>query len=186
MTRLWVTGFRSFELGVFGNQDPKITVIKYALEKIIKRELDEELEWIITGGQLGIDQYALEVANALKAEYPALKTALMTPFKDFGGQWNENNQAQLQKLKAAVDFTQSVSQDEYKNPQQFKNYQNFMLEHTDGAILFYDAQAEESKVRYLYSAMQQYDRQRTYPITLVDFDRLQEYADEYVESIREW
>ncbi|AVH75703.1 DUF1273 domain-containing protein [Weissella koreensis] len=186
MTRLWITGFRSFELGIFGNQDPKVTVIKFALEKLLKRALDEGLEWVITGGQLGIDQYALETANALRLDNPLLKTALMTPFIDFGGQWNENNQAQLQQLKTAVDFTQSVSPEPYKNPQQFKNYQNFMLKHTDGVILFYDPQADESKVRFLYADMQQYQQNRSYPITLVDFDRLQEYSDEYAESIREW
>lgn len=83
MTRLWITGFRSFELGIFGNQDPKVTVIKFALEKLLKRALDEGLEWVITGGQLGIDQYALETANALRLDNPLLKTALMTPFIDF-------------------------------------------------------------------------------------------------------
>ena len=28
--RLWVTGYRSYELGTFGDKDPKIKVIKYA------------------------------------------------------------------------------------------------------------------------------------------------------------
>lgn len=27
MQRLWVTGYRSYELNVFGDRDPKITVI---------------------------------------------------------------------------------------------------------------------------------------------------------------
>lgn len=186
MTRLWVTGFRSFELGIFGNQDPKITVIKFALEKLLKKALDDGLEWVITGGQLGVDQYALETANLLKTDNPPLKTALMTPFNGFGRQWNENNLAQLQQLKSEVDFTQSVSQEPYQNPQQFRNYQNFMLEHTDGSILFYDERADDSKVRFLYAAMQQYQNNNAYYITLVDFDHLQEYADEYAESIREW
>ena len=32
MSRLWLTGYRSYELGVFGNEDPKLKVIQYALK----------------------------------------------------------------------------------------------------------------------------------------------------------
>lgn len=48
--RLWVTGYRSYELGIFKTDDKKIEVIKYALRQLFERKLDEELEWIISGG----------------------------------------------------------------------------------------------------------------------------------------
>lgn len=31
MKRLWVTGYRSYELSIFSDKDPKLTVIKYTL-----------------------------------------------------------------------------------------------------------------------------------------------------------
>ena len=46
---LWVTGYRSYELGVFDSKDKKVEVIKYALQKKLLEKLDEGLEWVITG-----------------------------------------------------------------------------------------------------------------------------------------
>ena len=36
MKRLWVTGYRSYELSIFSDKDPKLTVIKYTLTNCIK------------------------------------------------------------------------------------------------------------------------------------------------------
>ena len=41
MQRLWVTGYRSYELNVFGDRDPKITVIKYALKNYFVSLIEE-------------------------------------------------------------------------------------------------------------------------------------------------
>ena len=70
MSRLWVTGYRSYEIGTFGEKDPKITVVKYALEQVIRQQLDLGLKWVITGGQLGVEQWSVAVALSLKAEFP--------------------------------------------------------------------------------------------------------------------
>ena len=38
-------------------------------------------DWLITGGQMGIEQWAIEVALDLQAtDYPEFQIALMTPF----------------------------------------------------------------------------------------------------------
>ena len=78
--RLWVTGYRSYELGVFANNDPKVKVIKYLLKKHFEQKFNDGLEWVITGGQLGVEQWAAEAAIELKEEYPELKVSLMYPF----------------------------------------------------------------------------------------------------------
>jgi len=186
MKRIWVTGFRGFELGLFGNNDPKKTVLIYALKRLLTREIEDGADWLITGGQMGIEQLAIEAAIELKQEKPTFQTAMMLPFTDFGSQWNEANQAKLAQLKTQVDFTANVSQEKYSNPVQFRNYQTFMLEHTDAAILFYDEQATESTIKYTYAGLKQYAETKPYPITLVDFDRLQEFADEYAETLQDW
>ncbi|MFL1695527.1 DUF1273 domain-containing protein [Weissella kandleri] len=186
MERIWITGFRSFELGIFGAKDPKVTVLKFALKKQLTTAIEEGVTWLITGGQLGIEQYALEVGNQLRTEYPEFKTALMTPFQDFGQNWNENNRALLGTLQASVDFTQAVSQKPYQDPGQFKNYQNFMLQHTERAIVVYDQQVEASKVKFTVQAIQNYQKHTDYGLTLIDFDRLQEYSDEYAETLNDW
>ncbi len=38
--RLWVSGYRSYELGVFKLDDPKIEVLKYYLRKIFMQNAD--------------------------------------------------------------------------------------------------------------------------------------------------
>ena len=49
MSRLWVTGYRSYEIGTFGDKDPKITVMKYALKQALREQLELGLELVITG-----------------------------------------------------------------------------------------------------------------------------------------
>lgn len=182
MDRLWITGFRQHELGVFKDNDPKVSVIKYALEKVLKNELENGLNWLIVGGQSGIETWAIEVALELKPEYPDFQIAIMTPFTDFGSNWKEERQTKLSTLKLQVDFTQSVSQEKYKDPTQLKQYQRFMLEHTDKAVIFYDDVAENASVRYDVWAAKKYQEVVDYSIKYIDFERLQDYATEYQEN----
>ena len=68
MKRLWVTGYRSYELGVFSDKDPKLTIIKYALSNYLKSLLEEgKIDWVISGANLGTEQWGLETAHAGKA-----------------------------------------------------------------------------------------------------------------------
>ncbi len=180
MKRLWVSGYRSYELGVFGETDEKLKVIKYSLKMQLTQNLDDGLEWVITGGQMGIEQWSLQVAIELKTDYPDLKLAMMLPFNDFGQQWNENNQAQLSQLKARVDFCEPVINAPYSGPQQLRQYQQFMLTHTDGQLLYYDRESP-GKPEYDYHAARQYQDQQDYPINLVDFFELQDIATELAE-----
>ncbi|HAJ54542.1 MAG TPA: hypothetical protein DCL56_07720, partial [Lactobacillus sp.] len=41
--RLWITGYRAYELNVFGNQDPKLKVLKISLKNTLLQYLDEGL-----------------------------------------------------------------------------------------------------------------------------------------------
>ncbi|MEQ6218436.1 DUF1273 domain-containing protein [Levilactobacillus brevis] len=182
MSRLWLTGYRSYELGVFGSQDPKLLVIKDTLKKLLIGKLENGMDWLITGGQLGVEQWAAEVGLALKPDYPELKIAMMTPFADFGSSWNENNRGTYTQLASRVDFHQSVSEQPYHGPQQLRNYQEFMLTHTDEAVMVYDLEVE-GKPRYDYEAITRFAEQHAYPLTLIDMDWLQESANEYQENL---
>lgn len=182
MNRLWITGFRQHELGVFKEKDPKVLVIKYALKKVLQNELENGLNWLIVGGQSGVETWAIEVALELQSDYPGFQIAIMTPFIDFGSNWKEERQSKLTELKGRVNFTQSISQEKYKDPNQLKQYQRFMLEHTDQAVIFYDDIAENASVRYDVWAAKRYQDVVDYPIKYVDFERLQDYATEYQEN----
>ncbi|ERL66662.1 UPF0398 protein [Schleiferilactobacillus shenzhenensis LY-73] len=183
LERVWITGYRSYELGVYGTQDPKLQVIQYLLDKTLRRYVDDGLRWVISGGQLGIEQWALSSALAIKADLGVPKTAMMLPFTDFGQKWNEDNQGRLAALKGQVDFSASVSASAYQSWRQLRAYQTFMLTHTDGAILVYDPE-QEGKPKYDYDIITKYQETTTYPMELIDFYTLQDAANEYEESQR--
>ncbi|MCH4172523.1 MAG: DUF1273 domain-containing protein [Lactobacillus sp.] len=180
MRNLWVTGYRSYELNVFSAQDKKVQVIQYALKNQLKAFLDEGLAWIITGGQMGIEQWTLALADDLKHAYPELRSAAMLPFADFGSNWNENNQQMLQTAIATADFSEPISKQPYENPQQLRTYQAFMLEHTDGALLVYDPEFP-GKTKYDYAAITKYQEQTDYGLTLIDMYALEEAAQQLNE-----
>ncbi|WP_251717355.1 DUF1273 domain-containing protein [Lactobacillus agrestimuris] len=181
MQRIWVTGYRSYELAVFGEKDPKITIIKYALKNYLKSLLEEgEIDWVITGANLGIEQWAAEVAIELRKEYP-VQISIMTPYEEFSNRWNENNQAKFINLKNKVDFFASTSNTPYKSPVQLRNYQNFMLRHTDQALMIYDEE-HPGKSKYDYNLIKKYQESNNYPLHLIDFYDLQDIANEYEEE----
>ncbi|MCH5461438.1 DUF1273 domain-containing protein [Lactobacillus sp. LC28-10] len=181
MQRVWITGYRAYELGVFSEKEPKFLVLQYALKKLITQAIDDGTTWVITGGQMGIEQWAAQVGIDLKKDYPELQVAMMTPFTHFGSQWKPDNQAKLATLLSQVDFQASVSTHDYTSPQQLRNYQEFMLSHTDGAILVYDVD-NEGKSRYDYNAIVKWQDKHDYPLQMIDFDQLQEFSYEFAEN----
>lgn len=186
MRRLWITGYRSYELNIFKDDDPKVSVIKDVIAHELKQRLEESDDefWLITGPQLGAEQWAIEVALELKEAYPQLKVSMMMPFTEFGQQWNENNQAKLANLQSAVDFSASVSDYPYQSPQQLLAFQRFMLTHTDEALLIYDPD-HEGKEKYDYQAIQKFQQNNDYSYQLIDFDELQEAVIEWQERQRD-
>ena len=187
MKRLWTTGYRAYELGVFDEKDPKVAVIKDVLQKQLRYQLDSTSEdfWLITGPQMGVERWSIESALTIKVDYPQLKIALMEPYADFAARWNENNQASLAAIKAQVDFAGRVSEKKYESPEQLRAYQNFMLHYTDGALLIYDPE-REGKTVWDWRAINRYREQNAdYSMRMIDFDELQEAAEEYSERLRE-
>jgi len=77
VSRLWMSGYRSYELNVFSDQDDKLKVIKYALTSYLTEQIEDGVDWLITGGQLGVEQWCAEVGLELKKIYPELKVAMM-------------------------------------------------------------------------------------------------------------
>ena len=55
---IYVSGYRSFELGVFKENDPKIQVVKNVLKKELRQLAEEGLEWVLVSGNLGVELWA--------------------------------------------------------------------------------------------------------------------------------
>ncbi len=55
--RIWLTGYRSYELNIFKDSDPKVEVIKNTLKECLIQQMADGLDWVLAGGQLGIEQW---------------------------------------------------------------------------------------------------------------------------------
>ena len=157
---MYISGYRSFELGVFKENDPKITVIKKVLKKEIQQLVEEGLEWVLTSGNLGIETWVTEVVAELKQEYPELKLGIIYPFKEFGNNW----------------YVEAVSHQAYQSPSQLRNHTRFLLDHTDGCLLIYDPEFP-GKTQYFLKEAQTYQQDHSYEIRLVSMDDLQNFSE---------
>lgn len=192
MHRLWVSGYRSFELNIFKDDDPRVSVIKSILKEAISQRLNQTTDtfWLLSGPQMGVERWALQVGLKMKAAYPQLNLGMMLPYRNFEANWNEENQANLAQMISSVDFAGYTSEENYQNPQQLQFYQAFMEDHSDELLLIYDpakdAEAEEgtpkSKPFWTYRAAQRYAQSHDYPISNYDFDDLQEAAEDWLEN----
>ena len=55
MAAILVTGYKSFELGIFQDKDERISVIKKAIRHDLIRYFEEGIDWLIFMGNLGFE-----------------------------------------------------------------------------------------------------------------------------------
>lgn len=172
MQTMVISGYRSFELGVFQEKDPKIKVIKKVLKITIQQYIEEGLEWILIGGNLGTEIWAGQVVLDLQKEYPELKLGIIFPFEDFGENWNEKNQQVLTELKIKANYVNAVSHVPYQNPGQLKNHSQFLLTHSGGLLVVYDDEYP-GKTQFLLKEAQEHARKNDFIIHQITMDDLQ-------------
>ena len=173
---IYFSGYRSFELGVFKENDPKVSVIKKVLKKEIQQLAEEGLEWIIVSGNLGVELWATEIVAELKLDYPELHLGIIYPFMAFGSNWNENNQEKKRLAEQLSDYVEAVSHQRYQSPSHLRNHTRFLLEHTDGCLLIYDEEFP-GKTQYFLKDAEKYQEEHPYEIRLISMDDLQNFSE---------
>lgn len=169
---LYLTGYRSFEIGVFQEKDPKIQVIKNVLKRELQQYVENGLEWVLTSGNLGVELWGSEVVSELKSEYPDLKLGIIFPFEEFGSQWNETNKMKLQTVKQLADYVDATSHQPYKAPDQLRNHTQFLLEHTGGTLMIYDKEFP-GKLEFFVKSVERFSEKKPYVIQMITMDDLQ-------------
>ncbi|GGE35790.1 DUF1273 domain-containing protein [Streptococcus himalayensis] len=172
MSSILISGYRAFDLGIFDEKVPQVKIIKKAIERDLKKFLEEGVEWLIFTGNLGFEVWCLEIAKDLQKEYD-FQIATIFIFENQGENWNEANQAKL-SLFRQVDFVKSAYP-RYENPSQFREYNQFLIHNTDGAYLFYDEE-RETNLKYLLTVMKE---QEDYFIKKLTFDDLNDLAENF-------
>lgn len=176
MKRIYLTGYRSFELGVFQENDPKIKVIKEVLKNRLIEYVETGLEWVLFGGNLGAELWASQVVQELQKDYAELHYSVIFPFEEFGSNWNETNQQSLSIMKNSADYVNATSHAPYQNPSQLKNHTQFMLTHTEGCLLLYD-QEFEGKTQYFFRDALKFQESNEYAIDFITMDDLQNHQN---------
>ncbi|ARC46099.1 hypothetical protein D8811_04210 [Streptococcus gordonii] len=174
MVSVLVVGYKAFDLGIFGDKDQRLKIIKAAIRRDLIYLLENGMKWLVFTGNLGFEVWVLEVAKELQEEYN-FQLATIFIFENQGENWNEVNQEKLANFKN-VDFIK-YAYPSYENPSQFRTYNQFLLESTDGAYLFYDEE-NETKLKYLYRMMKENEQ---YHIKKLTFDDLNELAENFSE-----
>lgn len=59
MTATLVTGYKSFELGIFQDKDERTSVVKKAIRHNLIRYFEGGIDWPIFMGSLGFEYWAL-------------------------------------------------------------------------------------------------------------------------------
>lgn len=178
--RLFISGYRSYELGVFSKKDKKLFYIKEFIKQRLRQYADRGLEWVIISGQLGVELWSGEAIIELSEELPELKLAVLLPFKGFGENWNEENTFLYQKIIDAADFVTYTSHQEYQHGGQLSGNAQFIMDNTDGLFLIYDPE-KEGKPSFLYNQAKTFAEKTDYPIDIADFDELQEFVIDFQE-----
>ena len=174
MVSVLVVGYKAFDLGIFGDKDQRLKIIKAAIRRDLIYLLENGMKWLVFTGNLGFEVWVLEVAKELQKEYN-FQLATIFIFENQGENWNEVNQEKLANFKN-VDFIK-YAYPSYENPSQFRTYNQFLLESTDGAYLFYDEE-NETKLKYFYRMMKENEQ---YHIKKLTFDDLNELAENFSE-----
>ncbi|MBU5364765.1 DUF1273 domain-containing protein [Enterococcus devriesei] len=174
--RLYVTGYQSYELGIFNEKDPRVQVIKNVLKRELTALIENGLEWVMISGNLGTEAWTGQVINELKVDYPELRLAIIFPFENFGSNWKEQNRLILSELVQRADFVESVSHQPYQNPGQFKNHVSFLLEHTDAALVVYDTEYP-GKSKFFLGDVEKYQLKNSYDLLTITMDDLENSSE---------
>lgn len=174
--RTLIAGYRPYELGIFKPDQEEVTVLKAFLKQKILEYIDNGTEWIIIQGYTGIDLYAGEAVIELKEEQYEIKLAVLMPFYEFNDRYNETDAATLQEVIKKCDFHDFIFKKKYDNPAMFKKINQFLISHTDQAIIVYD-DLTASKTRFIYEQILEFMRDSPYNIERIEFDEINTFVE---------
>lgn len=173
MPNFYITGYRSYELGIFGEKDPKIKYLKRFIHNGLIDCVESGIDWFIFAGNLGVEYYAFEEALNLKSDYPELKLGVLFPFSNFGESWGEQNQYKKQRYQTEADFVDYYSRKPYEAPWQLQQHTQFLLRHTQGTWMIYDKE-HPGKTQYFLNEAEKYAEQIAYDIKRYTLDDIQD------------
>lgn len=174
---LTISGYKSYELGIFKNDEQAAQFIKKAIEKMLVGYIDDGLEWVLISGQMGVELWAAEVVFELQLEYQDLKLAVLTPFLNQESNWNDTNKEYYEYIISQADYVGSMTNREYENPLQFRQKNQLLINKSDGLLLVYDEEKPGSP-KFLLETAKKKAETESYLIHFITFTDLQGVVEE--------
>ena len=182
LKNIFVSGYRSYELNIFDQTDPKYLYLKEFIKNRLLTYIEEGTEWFIITGQLGIELWAGEIILELQEEHPDIHLGVLLPYTSFGEKWNDTNKNLLDKVIEQADYVNYTSNKNYESPKQLNANQIFTIRNTDGAFLIYDTIMEEAAAgspKYVYDLIRKHQKNSAYELNLVSFEEIEFFIHEY-------
>lgn len=165
--RVSFTGHRPQQLGGF-RPNPTQTHVKMCLRKVIEAVcIKHPNSTFITGGALGVDQWAAEIVIDLRVKYAA-RSIIARPFPNQGGdRWPQASKDHLQYLCDMSDDVKDVSEVNPKNYGQMVKMMNdrneWMVDNSDWVIAVWSGKKKGGTYN-CYS----YARRQGKPVGVID------------------
>src|SRR5699024_5509962 len=181
MKVLTVTGYKSMELNLFQESDPRIKFIKGAIKKRLIPFLEEGVEWVIVSGQSGVEMWAAEVVCKLQAVSP-IRLGVAAPCSNQDARWPDTLKAMYHHLLQVCDYTQPIYEDDSKGRYQFQPKNKWFVSKSDGCLILMDEELPGSN-RFFYREAKRAAEAGDYNIYLITpfdvEDVVNEMRDEY-------
>lgn len=132
--------------------------IKAELENLIKEWYKEGITHYYCGMAWGFDLLAAECVLSVKKEFPQIALIAVIPFRKQCEMWNENSRKHYHAILRKADIQIILSEKYYKGCLLVRN--DFMLEHANKLVAYYDGQQRGGTFYTYYKA-----RQKDMPIT---------------------
>ncbi len=178
--RVFITGYRHYELGIFKDSQPEVKVLRDFLRQRIINLAEEGAEWFIIQGYTGIEMYAANEIIDLKEDYD-IKLGVLKPFHKFDDRYNESDKINLNNILEHADFHQFIFEREYGDPAMFKAINQFVTSNTDYGLIVYDSETE-TNLKYIYSLMLELSEKSHYNIERIQFDDINDFINDRYDS----
>jgi uncharacterized phage-like protein YoqJ len=110
---LCFTGHRPDKCGGWNPNNPIAKNIKTKLEEAITQAIQEGYTSFISGGALGVDQWAAEIVLKLKEQNSNIKLIIARPFSSQASVWNQESKIIFKSICDRADEVVDVSEEPY-------------------------------------------------------------------------
>lgn len=133
------TGYRPQKMPFgYDENDPRCVAFKARLRETIETLIGEGYAHFLSGGALGMDQFAAEIVVELKEKYPWVVLEMVSPFDGQAAKWPVDSRLRLADLYDAADIVTTVSHEYTKGCIFQRN--RYLVDHADLVLAAFDGQ----------------------------------------------